>query len=426
MTIYFANREPIDIAAIEVMGVNVKYSASPIGHFGTGLKFAIATALRAGQSISLARPDGLWRFAPIPEIIRGRSFARVNLIEPSGAARPLAFTTDLGRDWQLWMAFRELESNCRDEEGASGNVLPEGPWGTVFAIEGHAFEEVWKEREKVFLARDREPLWENENIQIFERTPADDPRSVFYRGVLAGALPRQGEFLYNVKGELVLTEDRTIQSMWSVAWWASEAIAQSAKPGLIRRALIAPKERWEAEALTNWPYHFSEEFDGVMRELRGDRRVNGAAYAHWSDLAQNAADRWPPAAVDDAMREQGEVAFALLRRLGVEMDWSKFTVTESLGEGVYGLAKRGKIYIARTCFAMGARFLASTLYEEHLHATLGLPDESRALQSFLFEKLFELVDTPRPAGSPSVLDQALRAADIMDASPKEIADDIPF
>jgi len=51
--IILKNKGEIEIETITTMGVNVKECDSPIGFFGTGLKFAIATFLREGIAFAL-------------------------------------------------------------------------------------------------------------------------------------------------------------------------------------------------------------------------------------------------------------------------------------------------------------------------------------------------------------------------------------
>lgn len=70
MTIYFSNRGLIDLDVIRTMGVNVKENDNPIGHFGTGLKFAIATLLRTGHKVDLYRGDEKISFGCVPKVIR--------------------------------------------------------------------------------------------------------------------------------------------------------------------------------------------------------------------------------------------------------------------------------------------------------------------------------------------------------------------
>jgi hypothetical protein len=55
MPVYFANAGLIDLDVIRVMGVSVKTNDNPIGYFGTGLKYAIATLLRTGHTVTLKR-----------------------------------------------------------------------------------------------------------------------------------------------------------------------------------------------------------------------------------------------------------------------------------------------------------------------------------------------------------------------------------
>lgn len=441
MTVYFANAEPIDLAAIEVMGVNVKVGDSPIGYFGTGLKFAIATLLRYGATITLARPDGLVLFRAVPEEIRGKIFGRVVMFPEGALPRPMGFTTDLGRNWELWQAFRELESNCRDEQGVStaGDAPPEGTWGTCFAIESPAFEQIWRQRDNIFLPASRPPIWTSPEVDIYERQPTDSQDSVFYRGVLAGKLSEPGVFLYNMKLESALTEDRTLQSIWNVAYYATRAFGFMRDERVLEKVLFAPKGVWEHDALVNWQSFSgrSPEFDAFVREHRGASGLNQAALHDWASRQSAGAADWPAAEVTKPMRACGERAFAILRRLDVKLGWEDFTVTESLGEGIYGLAKGGKIFIAKRSFDIGgARFLASTLYEEYIHAKLGLGDETRSMQNFLFEKLFALVDAePTVAAEPQLvrevaaeggMNAAMRLAGIIADKIGASDDEIPF
>ena len=69
MPIYFSNEEPIDIKAIELMGVSIKEDGA-IGYFGTGLKLAIATILLNECQISVMIDGEKFDFTSNPETIR--------------------------------------------------------------------------------------------------------------------------------------------------------------------------------------------------------------------------------------------------------------------------------------------------------------------------------------------------------------------
>ena len=144
--VYFCNLEPIDLNAIAIKGVSVKIGDNPIGYFGTGLKFAIATLLRSGHKVTLYRDGAVIPFSAETETVRGEEFQRVLM----GAER-LGFTTQLGRNWEPWQAYRELSCNCMDEKGVIDDTRPDGEWGTVFEVEGEAIAECHRNRREIFL-----------------------------------------------------------------------------------------------------------------------------------------------------------------------------------------------------------------------------------------------------------------------------------
>src|SRR5690606_21178629 len=109
-----------------ILGINVKDGDNPIGHFGTGLKIAIASILRMGGAITIYRGMDRYEFDTIGVVVRGKGFDLVGLSINGAEQTELGFTTELGKNWEPWMVMRELESNCRDEAGESvlGHSVP--------------------------------------------------------------------------------------------------------------------------------------------------------------------------------------------------------------------------------------------------------------------------------------------------------------
>ena len=54
----------------------------------------------------------VYSFAVRSEVVRGKTF---NMVCMNGEA--IGFTTDLGKNWELWQAFRELYFDCTNEFG---------------------------------------------------------------------------------------------------------------------------------------------------------------------------------------------------------------------------------------------------------------------------------------------------------------------
>ena len=116
-SIFFSNPGHMDILAATTLGVNAKTNDSPIGYFGTGLKYAIATLLRHNHEIVISIGDTYYTFFSTPMKSRNKSYHLVEMRINGDERRPLGFTTDLGKNWGIREAYRELYSNMLDEEG---------------------------------------------------------------------------------------------------------------------------------------------------------------------------------------------------------------------------------------------------------------------------------------------------------------------
>ena len=115
----------IDSRAFTTFGINAKPSTnSPIGYFGTGLKYAIAVLVREGLKVTVWIGTEPHEFYCEPSNFRGKDFSLIRMRRQRGVTRKwmatdLPFTTELGKNWKLWMALRELHSNTLDENGFS-------------------------------------------------------------------------------------------------------------------------------------------------------------------------------------------------------------------------------------------------------------------------------------------------------------------
>jgi hypothetical protein len=298
----------------------------------------------------------------------------------------LGFTTKLGRTWEPWQAYRELACNCMDEDGSINGFAPEISYGTVFAVTGEAIEQCHRNRHEIFLSSRAISVGEGCEIHA-----GSNPHA-FYRGVRAHKHGRHPLFTYNVTAHLDLTEDRTIKSPYMMEHYAEDAIVHSDDEDLIQTALMAPEGTFEHgmdfAAIGSKP---SLAFMDVAFRLRANVRCNNAAIKLWEKYA-DVTLTYNEIDLDLFEEEMVEKAIALVARLGAKITRHDFIVVDGLGESVFGTVRDQRILIARRTLDMGHRFIASTLYEEWLHKTEGLADQSRDLQNLLFEKLFSMVE----------------------------------
>lgn len=217
----FQNDGVLPIEGFTTFGMSAKPgSTNPIGKFGTGLKNAVAITLRLGGTFRVWRGLEEYVFYTKDEEFRGQTFARVRMKKRKGLLarwkyETLPFTTQLGKHWEPWMAFRELEANTRDEENGTTTVVgTDGPLQylpregtTLIAIECEEIEQAYADIDTIFLP-EREPIFENDNVRIYEGAS----EHVFYRGMRVTDLRKPSLFTYEMK-YVQLTEDRT--SMYS-------------------------------------------------------------------------------------------------------------------------------------------------------------------------------------------------------------------
>lgn len=380
--IYFCNVEPIDLNAIAIMGVSVKVGDNPIGFFGTGLKFSIATLLRSGCKVRLFRAGKIIDFGVEPEMIRGEEFSRITM-----DGEKLGFTTNLGRNWEPWQAFRELYCNCLDEEGVISDRRPEGEWGTVFEVSGEAIEAAYRAKDEIFL--NTPPIGATAAASIHHGVS----RYAFYRGVRAHEHPQRSMFTYNIKHKLELTEDRTVKSgPFYIQYFASLMIPTLDDEQVIESILMAPQGTFEYNFdYSGFDSKPSQAFMDVAYRLRRNVKASLSAIKLWQKHAATGIvfEEMSLDAFEDEMLDK---ARRLLARVDCNLVRQDFMVVETLGEGCFGVVRGSKILIAKRTFDMGHRFLASTLYEEYLHRDKQMKDEGRDMQNFLFEKLFGMVE----------------------------------
>lgn len=381
----FQNDGLIDLRAVTLMGANVKEGPEPIGYFGTGLKYAIATCLRAGCTIDIWRGFERHKIESHDVEMRGRTFQAVHL-----DGRELSYTTELGRNWELWMALRELYCNAQDEPGAkcfrSAEVTPaEGK--TTIAVEG--MDAVWEELPNVI---NMEPIKyaEPQAHMIDARQPG---QFVFYRGVRVASnsnFMTPPKFTWDIKAHILLTEDRTMTSPIDLRMALDEVLIGSQDKELLNEIIGAGNDYLESKlswlALASYP-------DSAAVEVIGDRIERGFfvpksarnIYAKIKKL-----DRYPASPdLNEIEKATLRKAIVFLNEIGYKVK-EEIIVTDSIGSSLFGTVDGQKIIISRDCFVEGVKFLAGTILEEHVHIKEGFDDESREMQNWLFDQLMHM------------------------------------
>lgn len=390
MSIIFRNPGLADLRALTTLGVNVKpNSTNPIGYFGTGFKFAVATLLRHDCSIVLWRGLDRHVITAKPVTIRGESFSIVCLDD-----RELGFTTALGKNWEPWQAYRELHCNAVDEGGDTTRLhggthftgIVDDTW---LVVSGDAIEAAHSKRHEFLLLDQPQIITSTCDVRM---RPA---HHIFYRGIAARKLERPSRYTWNITTEKRLSEDRTIDyyaAMLDIVLGINEFDDQK----LIEDILTAPKSDCFEGALDfGWSSLItgaSETFKAAVKSAARYRsgEINPTAAAlfqrHWGDDF-NSVETFTP---DGIQATQLVYAIEFCRELGFDVTAYSIFLAERLGKHQYGQAHNGRIYVTRLAFEAGTKIVAGTLIEEFIHLREGFADESRALQDYLLNRVVTL------------------------------------
>jgi hypothetical protein len=386
--VIFENQGEIDPLTIQTFGVSVKESDHPIGFFGTGLKYALAILLRTGHKVTLQSGLQVHKFALTERPIRGTPF---NLITMDGT--PLGFTDQLGKTWEVWMAYREMYCNTKDEGGTAStiDVMPEPVEGyTRFIVEGDEFLTQHQNRH-IFLL-EGEPMLKLEGCDVHK----GEACGVFYRGILVHRFPKgkASLFTYNFTRAIDLTEDRTAKYPSFLPMYLATDFLECQDEDFLKKMLVAKESHFEhsIDFKDPWgPAKPAQTFNNTVSCLMQDRaaRTNYSAIKRYKE-AERAKLEPATTQLRGVEAEMIERAIKFCKSIGFSVDEYPIIVTDTLGAGIYACAEGGRIYIARQSFQQGTKMVAAALIEEFIHLRHDLHDESREMQTFLLTRLVSL------------------------------------
>jgi hypothetical protein len=356
----FRNPGLIDLEAVRTLGVSVKRAGS-FGRFGTGLKFAIATILRGGGTISIYRGREGHTLSTINTEIRGETFQIVTLDGVS-----MGITTALGRDWEPWMVLRELGCNALDEGGSFGPpVESEADFNeeeTVVGVAWDALDTAYLQRKELFL--EGEPLWSSPRLRILSGPSAH----IFYRGVRVYKLDKPAAFTYDILDEQRLTEDRTLVGIYGVDGIIRDTFLTMQDKTIIAQAITAGDNYHESKLDyedASWGLKPSRAFlDAAVEARESNKLKNPSAkkvlLRHIRSSAEEKSTYGSYRRVkDDALT----YALEQLTSIGITFDESvKFVfIDEMPGPDTLSMVEDGRIYLLQDMVDQGARVIAEQL-----------------------------------------------------------------
>jgi hypothetical protein len=398
--IIFENAGELDLLALLTFGVSAKESENPIGMFGTGFKYAAAVILRNGGTLSVWIGEEEHRFGTERIEVRNRTFdfLTIRCVNTEAVSTRLNFTTELGKNWEPWMAYRELYCNTKDEGGdvytvSSAAQATDPRRGlTQFRVTGADLEDVHTRAAEYFLEGAPDIACESVHgvsVEVYRR-PSD---VLFYRGVRVLKLPQPARLTYNLLGGVTLTEDRTMAHPFMAAYYLSRALAQCDDPVILEAALTATGRTFEAD----FTYHDHDTKPGEAF-LATAGRLSAAA----APLVESARLTWrtrqpatftprPIAKLSPeqhlAVRQVHAVLDAVLAVSPTERP-IRLVVITSLDDGATAKMVDDCMYVAATAVGLSdAMSVVKAILREYISEEVGLAEESRERETWLIDQL---------------------------------------
>jgi hypothetical protein len=167
-----------------------------------------------------------------------------------------------------------------------------------------------------------------------------------------------------------------------------DAVLQCDSEQFIEHILTAPEHTFESTLdFTDKRTDAGQVFKNVVERLRSVKKdkTNPSAIKVFEQTEKISASPERIIRLNPDQEMQLIRAVDFLTSLGHAIDTYPIVTVEHLGETILGQAIDDKIYLSERLFHMGTKQIASTVFEEYVHLKYGYADESRSMQSYLFD-----------------------------------------
>jgi hypothetical protein len=167
--------------AVNLLGASVKSKEDAIGMFGSGLKYALAQAMRENCNIHIASGEHIYKVITKPISFKDKHFDKVYLLNIHTKEEfETPITTDFGKEnWiEKWYIYREIVCNSMDEDGYKLTVVENirrSSVETSIYLSMVDFEDIYNDHKKYFVKKKHNWVRPGEGI-------------VFKKGVQVGRL----------------------------------------------------------------------------------------------------------------------------------------------------------------------------------------------------------------------------------------------
>jgi len=414
------NKGEIDINALILMGGSTKRdSASAIGYFGSGNKYTIALFMKSGIGFRIYS-GGLELVVSTKDVkFRDKEFQQI-LIN----GQETSLTTDMGPQWDTWMGIREWVSNSIDEGesnivSCTENLQTREGYTRIYVEHHEEIESVIQNWDKYFAFDRCDDIVNIPQGKVFPQMDTQKESLLLYRkGIQCYHMSAQKALYSYDLPAYKINESRVVSDSYGakddtckfLCKYATEDIAES----ILSNAFAGDNKYWEGGM--EWYYYGSNRLSQEWRKAIGDRIIvnNDASGFYMKEMSEHKyyrVSREMAKAIKGSfedvtvygigqdssgglnwrnVEETPKMQYMLKRAKGFceETQYAvnyPIQVVEFDKNDTLGCAHDNTIYIAAKTFDKGMKEVVMTIMEENEHLRTGYEDESRSLQTHLFQ-----------------------------------------
>ncbi len=416
------NKGEMDINALILMGGSTKRDDnSKVGFFGSGWKYTIALMLKKGIEFCIYSGTNKVEVSTKSVQFRDKQFDQI-LIN----GQDTSLTTDMGPQWDSWMAVREIVSNSIDEGehniiSSTEDINAKEGYTRIYINHHPDIVEVVENWDRYFSFDRTDCLLDVHGDKVFQQIDTEKQGSLLYRkGIQCHTSAVKSLYNYDLKS-FKINESRVLSDTWDarrdVTKYLCQYVTKEIAVNILGNAFSGESGYYEGDMEYN--YWCNNSMCQSWRDAVGDRIIinNDAAGFYMQEMSEHKHYRvsrsmakalkcsFPDVQVygigqdDDntlnwrIITPSAKIEFLLKRALEFCKDTEyavnypievvEFDKPEVLGS----IDKKKKtLLVAVKAFDLGTKDVVRTIMEENIHLQEGLKDETRAFEQYLINQ----------------------------------------
>jgi len=420
--------EPDDL---RMLGATTKEGDSTkIGYFGSGTKFSLAYMMRTNHSFKIF--SGL-KEIPISSVVKTYRGEPIKLLVVDGVETQI--TDRFGADWRAWYIIREFYSNAIDEGGARINLVnmkkKDKEKTKIFIEYSGEFKEVYDNLNKYFsmnrpvaAAMTVKYTGETTRVKILKNIGSNleavgRPVTIYRKGIRCNSEEgMESVFDYDLQN-VAINESRILKANYTVHCQIAKAILLLEDTGMInlfiRRAAVNATEEENISAHISSHYAVSDKWgdvlDDIMVQPSTARDLMEGAFG-MGVLSDSRTRLYIPTYLfqvlernfpDKIFKQHGSGRDGSLFILIAPTDEQAEVLSEAMmlarasaysgrtiktvkfqDKDILASYDKDNIYLSLSLLEHGVLETFSGIIEEYTHIETGYHDETRQLQTYLF------------------------------------------